>query len=213
MIRYPSGYCCQDDKTCKGIDSCNKHRTGPLCGKWEGNWTESLFSSQCIPVKNCSTTDIIVLYIFCAIAHALGLMELNYAKDVGSSVLKKLLGAIDRMIPCRRGKQNFPIDAHKLKAENASKRVCSSKRKTKKSLRYGKESITQNIAKGSHVNHGKQVQEDDNAMKYVQILFYYIQDSTLFKVQLPSEGQQDESIVVKILQFCPEVLIFFYTRF
>ena len=138
MIRYPNGYCCQDDKTCKGIDSCNKHRTGPLCGKCEGNWTESLFSSQCIPVKHCSTTDIIVLYIVCAIAHALGLMELNYAKDVGSSVLKILLGAKDRTIPCRRGKQNFPIDAHKLKAENASKRVCSSKRKTKKSLKYSK---------------------------------------------------------------------------
>ena len=129
IIRYPNGYCCQDDKSCKEIDSCNKHRTGPLCGKCEVNCTESLFSSQCIPVEYCCTTEIIALHTVCILAYALGLVVLNYTKDVGLNVLKKLLGAIDRTIPCRRGKQNFPVDAHEMKEDNTSKRVCSSKRK------------------------------------------------------------------------------------
>ena len=49
-------------------------------------------------------------------------------------------------------------------------------------------------------------------MKYVQILFYNVQDAALFNVQLQGEDQQDESIVVKILQFSPEVLTTLYTH-
>ena len=54
--------------------------------------------------------------------------------------------------------------------------------------------------------------ESDNGMKYIQILFYYVQDSALFKVHLPVDGQQGESIVVKILEFSPEVLVSIYVK-
>ena len=49
--------------------------------------------------------------------------------------------------------------------------------------------------------------EEDDFMKYVQILFYYIQDASLFKIQLPSADQQKESFVEYILQFSPEVFV------
>ena len=60
--------------------------------------------------------------------------------------------------------------------------------------------------------HKIQIDKDDDVMKYVQILFYYVQDAVLFKVQLPNEGNQDESIVVKILHFSPEVVTTLYTQ-
>ncbi len=48
--------------------------------------------------------------------------------------------------------------------------------------------------------------EADSGMKYMQILFYYVQDATLFKVPLPDERQKDESTIVKLLQFSPQML-------
>ena len=45
MLRCPEGYCCTNNDTCKGIDSCNTGRAGVLCGSCEANWTESLFST------------------------------------------------------------------------------------------------------------------------------------------------------------------------
>ena len=43
-------------------------------------------------------------------------------------------------------------------------------------------------------------------MKYIQILFYYIQDASLFKVYLDHEGQDDEHVFIKFLKFSPEVI-------
>ena len=52
----------------------------------------------------------------------------------------------------------------------------------------------------------------DSGMMYIQILFYYVQEATLFKVHLPFDGQQGENIIVKILKFSPEVLVSIYVK-
>ena len=49
-------------------------------------------------------------------------------------------------------------------------------------------------------------------MKYVQILFYYVQDASLFKIQLPSVGQQKETFVEYILQFSPEPFVTLFLK-
>ena len=54
--------------------------------------------------------------------------------------------------------------------------------------------------------------KEDGSFKYLQILFYYIQDATLFKVHLPSKILEETSTIVKILQFSPEVLTSIYTK-
>ena len=44
-------------------------------------------------------------------------------------------------------------------------------------------------------------------MKYLQILFYYVQDAVLFKIESPTDyNSKTENVIVKILQFSPEVL-------
>ena len=78
MIRCPNGYCCQVDKTCKEIDSCNTSRTGPLCGKCRANWTESLFSPECLLIEICPAAEILVLYVAGAVTYGLDLMVFNY---------------------------------------------------------------------------------------------------------------------------------------
>lgn len=50
----------------------------------------------------------------------------------------------------------------------------------------------------------------EDVVKYLQILLYCVQDASLFKVFLPSQDQQDAGVIVKILQFSPEVLTTVY---
>ena len=46
--------------------------------------------------------------------------------------------------------------------------------------------------------------------KYLQILFYYVQDAALFKIELPGKQSEQTSTFVKILQFTPDVLTSIY---
>ena len=53
---------------------------------------------------------------------------------------------------------------------------------------------------------------DDDGMKYLQILFYYVQDAELFKVNIPTENDKEENIFIKILQISPEIVLSSYTK-
>ena len=53
---------------------------------------------------------------------------------------------------------------------------------------------------------------DDDGMKYLQILFYYVQDAELFKVSIPTENDKEENILIKILQISPEIVLSSYTK-
>ena len=47
---------------------------------------------------------------------------------------------------------------------------------------------------------------DQNDLKYIQILLYYVQDSKLFTVSLPESESNTASIVVEFLEFSPGIL-------
>ena len=55
----------------------------------------------------------------------------------------------------------------------------------------------------------KEVKEE-GSFKYLQILFYYVQDAALFKIELPGKKSEQTSTFVKILQFTPDVLTSIY---
>ena len=191
MIRCPNDYCCQGDETCKEIDSCNANRTGPLCGRCKGNWTESLFSPKCLLVDDCPAGLILMLYIGGAMAYGLGLMAMSFIKDVGPAIVKNTLKVLTKRVLCRKDEGHK--DGNEHQESKSLKKECKTKDET-------------------NVSDHKEDLEDDDFMKYVKILFYYIQDAALFKIQLPSLAQQDESIVVKILQFSPEILVVLYSK-
>ena len=175
MIRCPSDYCCQGDETCKEIDSCSANRTGPLCGKCKGNWTESLFSPKCLLVDDCPAGLILMLYIGGAVAYGLGLMAMSFIKDVGPAMVKNTLKVLTKRVLCRKGEGHK--DGNEHQESKSLKKECKTKDET-------------------NVSDHKDDLEDDDFMKYVKILFYYIQDAALFKIQLPSLAQQEESIVM-----------------
>ena len=50
------------------------------------------------------------------------------------------------------------------------------------------------------------VESDEGGLKYMTILFYYVQDAKLFTVYLPQVDVKTENVVVKFLEFSPEIL-------
>ena len=47
---------------------------------------------------------------------------------------------------------------------------------------------------------------DDDNLKFMQILFYYVQDSKLFTIYLPKIDVETTNVAVKFLEFSPEIL-------
>ena len=99
IVRCPDGYCCQDNATCHGIDSCNINRTGTLCATCAEKYTESLFSTECFPAEECNTILTLILYIVAVVVCSVALITVSLIKDQillwfrnGYRNIKKLLG-------------------------------------------------------------------------------------------------------------------------
>ncbi len=184
MIRCPNGYCCQEGESCKTIDSCNEKRTGLLCGECETNWTESLFTPDCIPSKNCSVGLVVFMYTLCAVAYTLFLLVFNWVKEEGPLIIKKLYS------PIKKQQTHKPIGATSRGQPSNENQHC--------------ENVEPSAVK-------MQNEKEDDVMKYIQILLYYIQDAALFTIEIPGHSVEEENIIVKILQFSPEVLTTMYT--
>ena len=170
MIRCPTGYCCQDDKSCQSFHSCNSNRSGPLCGVYEKGFAESIFDAASIPVEKCYTWFLVLLYISCIVGYGLGLMVIDNIKGAVISPLKKIYQCIKRIV------------LKNVKPNQKSEKSDSSKMEVK----------------------------EEGSFKYLQILFYYVQDAALFKIELPGKETEQTSTFVKILQLTPDVLTSIY---
>ncbi len=185
MIRCPEEYCCQGSGSCVGIDSCNNGRGGLLCGACENNLTESLFSPQCVSESVCYPGLIGSLYLLCALCYALVLVAFQPLKDKILASLKHVFQQMKRCVLKNHvSGEEVPPDKDKQESDK-----------------------TQD-------NTEEQEEEDhdgDSSMKYMQILFYYIQDASLFKIKMPNMESDQKNLVVKLIQFSPELLAA-YTR-
>ena len=150
IIRCPDGYCCQEEETCRGIDSCNVNRTGPLCGRCRVNWTEVLFSAKCLLVDDCPAALILVFYTIGVIAYGLGLMAISYIKDVGPALVKKILKVANEVVLCRKGKTL--ADQNELGDSELSRTESKDEVETEKA---------------KQLNIAKEKDEEDDFMKYV----------------------------------------------
>ena len=60
-------------------------------------------------------------------------------------------------------------------------------------------------------NETQETHVKDDSMKYLQILFYYVQDASLFKVHLAQLGGSNDRILLKMFQWSPESIIKMYS--
>ena len=88
MIRCPDEYCCQNEHTCHAISSCQKGRTGILCGSCIENLTESLISPKCIDSSTCHTVLVLTMYFLAALSYAVGILTIDSIKRKTRTVKK-----------------------------------------------------------------------------------------------------------------------------
>ena len=65
---------------------------------------------------------------------------------------------------------------------------------------------------GSHKESNLPDNKSDDSTKYIQILFFYIQDAMLFKINIPSQTYQNKGTIEKILSFSPTILTLAYSK-
>ena len=213
LIRCPPDYCCTGNDTCEGIDSCKTGRTGTLCGTCKSNLTEALFSVKCLSFENCRDTLIVVMYLLCVLGYSIMLLVSETIKNKITEAFKKMSKIWKQRCHCKK-RQDFSDNVQQLVEifNKAGKVMYDGEAKSNRSLSADETSNQIAVNDASDSKTPKQDKESDSGMKYIQILFYYVQDATLFKVHLPVDGQQSESIVVKILEFSPEVLVAIYVK-
>ena len=190
MIRCPDGYCCQDHETCKVIDSCNVGRKGPLCAICKTNYSESFFTSKCISNEECHDYLILFLYF-------VSVMVYGTILTIGENVKNKFKITLQKLLKWIKNKAT-DNDTKQLK------HIKSEENTTFNNVAVKDVSSSPNIEMAKN--------ESESSMKYIQILFYYVQDASLFKVHLPDDGQSSESVIVQVIQFSPEVLASLLTK-
>ena len=71
---------------------------------------------------------------------------------------------------------------------------------------------SQLVGSNSQIGNEDIYENHSNEIKYLQIMFFYIQDAELFKVKLPSKLAQEEHFLVKLFQISPEIVLSIYSN-
>ena len=98
FLPCPLDFCCTTDQ-CKTIISCNKARSGTLCGRCSKNNTESYLSTNCISINLCQNFEKFWL-IYCAYALSLATC-LYYLKEL-IVLMKATGGKVSNIFKCLR---------------------------------------------------------------------------------------------------------------
>ena len=193
MIRCLKNYCCSGNETCKSISSCNTDRNGILCGKCDNNLTESLFSARCVPQESCYTNIIIILYSGSVVLYGTIMLIFHYLKNNILHIWKTIWTFVKGKLFC---------------SDKCTKRKAQRQANTKIELELSEDDDQQNTPKEDNAHKFQDTfHKEGSGMKYLRILFYYVQDAVLFNVQLPRyESSKRESFIIKILQFSLEAL-------
>ncbi len=213
FVRCPDNYCCSNIDTCATIDSCNSGRRETLCGSCDQNLTESLFSAQCVSPENCFPKTILSTYCLCALLYALALVIVPTIKNKTMDMLKILYGTFIESRLVTHTKLSFRRISGRRKSTAATPIEDQGEVRAKsKSRRSDRQKRKERTREGNNQTNVVSSDSDESGMKYMQILFYYIQDASLFKVLLQSEEtSQEANGILSVLQFSPELLMA-YTR-
>ena len=204
MIRCPDGYCCEVNDPCDGINSCNANRTGNICGKCQKGLSEALFSTECISAEKCIGAIAILYYTICVIIYIAFLASYKDLQKYATTKVKDLYKKLkDRLYLYQKNNANSNSDEHD---ENIEVNIQNERKHSDIQGRSKSEDD------GSHKENKVPDNKSDDSTKYIQILFFYIQDAILFKVNIPGQTFQKEGTIEKILSFSPKVLTLTYSK-
>ena len=103
FLPCPRGFCCTANQ-CNKINSCNKNRTGTLCGRCIKSYMESFLSTDCISIHSCQNfTSFWLLYCIYALILA---TFLYYMKDFISLIKTTARNSKKILKSCKKEKES-----------------------------------------------------------------------------------------------------------
>ncbi len=198
MVRCPVGYCCWDNNTCVSLNACRNGRVAAICGVCKEGFSEALFSTECVPFEECHTSLILATYLFCAACYAMALIAVSSFKSVLFEKVKAVPRKLSRFLSKKRNVALPTSDYEAPPNQALSKSV-----------------QTDDCDAAA-------AEEHSGSMKYIQILFYYLQDASLFTVLLPNSTEEQDkgaetdkangdSFVDRVVQFSPGLISHIHT--
>ena len=226
MMRCPEEYCCSKGDQCTSLTSCAEGRNGTLCGRCRTNTTESLFSPACVSVDQCQTFLVGVFYILAALCYALFLLLFNQIKKVVFQKLKDIWKMLKSKVQRKKFPQKFELVEIWTKElqQSAQKKAeldtgaHGELEKMRKWKSLESLDLRQSQVQGTDSDTGptdkaaeEEKEEKESGMKYLQILFYFVQDAALFKVHLPNADldSDQKSTLIRFLEFSPQILLLY----
>ena len=209
MIRCPDGYCCTGNDTCDGINSCNINRTGNICGKCQKGLSEVLFSTECLSADSCVGAIALLYYTICVIIYVAFLASYKDLQKYAATKIKDLYKRIkDQVCLYWKKNDNTNSDEHNEKPDEKIE-VDIKNEKTDTYIQRRREKSEND---GSHDKNKVKDNKSDDSTKYIQILFFYIQDAVLFQINIPGQNYQEKGTIEKILSFSPKILTLTYSK-
>ena len=175
MIRCPDGYCCTGNDTCDGINTCNINRTGNICGKCQKGLSEALFSTECLSTDTCIGAIALLYYTLCVIVYIVFLTSYKDFQKYAATKLKDLYKRIKNQ-QCLYWKKNENTNSDEHN-EKPDENIEIENEKTHTDIQRRRKKSEND---GSHDKNKVPDNESDDSTKYIQILFFYIQDALLF---------------------------------
>ena len=209
MIRCLNGYCCKGNDSCDGINSCNINRTGNICGKCQKGLSEALFSTECLSADSCIGAIALLYYTLCVIIYIAFLASYKDLQKYAAAKIEKLYKRIkDQQCLYWKKNDNTNSDEHNEKPdENIEVNINNEKTHTDIQRRR-KKSENDSLHEKNKVPDNK----SDDSTKYIHILFFYIQDALLFKINIAGQNNQEKGTTEKILSFSPKILTLTYSK-
>lgn len=207
-------YCCTGSGSCHSYNSCNKGRTGKFCFQCEANKTEVAFSADCVRSGSCSAFSFSFVY-FLAVALYLSFLLLHKTvKELFVAAVKRTKALLAGLKGNKHDTENDFAQVEMVDALNLMSSVetkISQHQKVRQSQEKSK--VIQNyhldlaVKEKVEISLASTQENSSNTSVFLQLLFYFYQDASLFHIQLPQKSAQNFSLLQNILSFSPELLL------
>ncbi len=203
VARCPSSYCCKESP-CSNFSACFEERGGTLCGRCKSGYSEAMFSKKCVPEETCERTWLLFASLIWMVALSILIFFANDLKEIGKYHAKKgtwCIKMVCHKISCGTFKEPKQLEVEEEK-DPFEKDFDTFLLKQNKPKVKGPFKIVSSTAK-----------EKGFDTKFIQIIFFYIQDASLLQVDLhrkdSEEGQSYwTQLVFNISQLAIELINF-----
>ncbi len=185
VIRCPSSYCCKESP-CSHFSACSGERGGTLCGRCKSGYSEAMFSEQCVPGETCGRTWLLFISLLWTFVMSVVMFFANDLKEIGKTLAEK--GTWHAKMVCHRmscGKCEAPKQVEVEEEKNPFEKD------------FDTFLLKQNNpkVKGPFKTVSAAAKEKGFDTKFVQIIFFYIQDASLLQVDLyRKESEEGQSL-------------------